>query len=158
MLGRTGAAVPNPAGRTTAPSVATRRRRPPDARPLVQWLAGRFNENRPWNETVREILTADGAPSEKPQGVFFILNGDSRGNPQANTIASSTAQLFMGVQLQCAECHNHPFTDWKQTDFWGLAAFFGRITLQGGAKGRSAEGYRGLLWVLLNSSEFMINR
>ena len=42
-------------------------------------------------------------------------------------MAASAAELFLGVKLHCAECHDHPFADWKQRDFWGVAAFFARI-------------------------------
>ncbi|MGG7377778.1 DUF1549 domain-containing protein, partial [Escherichia coli] len=67
--------------------------------------------------------------------VFFVLNGDSRGFPQSNVLAGTVGQLFMGIQLACAECQNHPFVDeWKQGDFWGIAAFFGRVKATGGVR------------------------
>jgi hypothetical protein len=97
---------------------------PPDPEPLAHWLADRFNNNHGWDRTVAELLTAEGATREKPQVLFFNLNGDSRAVPQPNVIAGSLGQLFLGVQLQCAECHNHPLDKWKQDDIWGVAAFF----------------------------------
>lgn len=107
--------------------------RPPDPRPLQKWLAEGFNQNHGWDQTVRAILTAEGTG---PEGTWFILNGDSRNIPQPNIITRSVSNLFLGVNMQCAECHDHPLNDaWKQTDFWGVAAFFGRVRNTGGAKG-----------------------
>jgi hypothetical protein len=107
--------------------------RPPDTTPLVDWLAGRFNAGAGWDRIVHDMLTVEG---NKPEGLFFNLNGDSRANPQSNVVAGTVGQLFMGVQLACAECHDHPFVDtWKQKDFWGVAAFFGRVRAIGNAKG-----------------------
>jgi len=103
---------------------------PPNTEPLADWLAARFNENRGWDKTVAELLQAEGPDASAP-GTFFILNGDGRGNPLANVTAGSVSKLFMGLQFECAECHKHPFADWKQTDFWGLAAFFGHVNLVG---------------------------
>jgi hypothetical protein len=114
--------------------------RPPDTEPFARWLADNFNQNRGWDKLVSELLTVEGSTVEKPQGVYFVLNGDSRGNPEANIIASSTVQLFLGVQMQCAECHDHPFAPWKQSDYWGVAAFFGKVKNAGAAKGGAGGG------------------
>ena len=109
--------------------------RPPDTRRLADWLTAAFNQNRPWNLMARHILTAQGSHGDNPATIFFTLNGDSRGAPQPNVIAGSTGQLFLGVQLQCAECHDHPFSDWSQEDFWGVAAFFSRVENSGNKGG-----------------------
>src|SRR5262249_27656782 len=92
-----------------------------------EWLAGRFNENPGWDKVVAEILTADGPTDKTPQGMFFLANRDmTRVDPAK--ITGAVSNLFLGVQMQCAECHNHPFVrQWKQTDFWGMPAFFGRV-------------------------------
>jgi len=67
--------------------------------------------------------------------------GQGKG-PNPAWLAGESGRLFLGVQLQCAECHNHPFTDsWKQTDFWGLAAFFS------GLKSDRPMQQQGLQWV-----------
>src|SRR5262249_31226638 len=101
---------------------------------FTPWLAEQFNRNRGWHDVVYDLLTVEGEAQGKPQTAFLMANSDN-GQPQANLLAASTARLFLGVQLQCAECHNHPFADWKQTDFWGAAAFFSRVR-NGGIKGR----------------------
>jgi hypothetical protein len=98
------------------------------------WLASGFNDNRPWDKTVRELLTADGT---SPQATFFLAHQDmNRFAPQK--MVGTVANLFMGVQLQCAECHKHPFVrKWKQEDFWGMAAFYAQ-TRTSGASGNNA--------------------
>lgn len=110
--------------------------RPPNTTPLVDWLANQFNRGCGWDKIVSDLLTVEG---DKPESLFFILNGDTRGYPQANIVAGTVGQLFMGTQLACAECHHHPFVEtWKQEDFWGVAAFFGKVQNGGGAKGGKA--------------------
>lgn len=93
---------------------------------VTPWLAEQFNQNRGWNEVVRELLTTGADISREPQGYFLAVNSESL-DPKPNLLAASTARLFLGVQLGCAECHNHPFAEWKQTEFWNLAAFFSRL-------------------------------
>jgi ferric-dicitrate binding protein FerR (iron transport regulator) len=90
------------------------------------WLAKQFNEGRGWNEIVYDLLTVDGDVSQKPQTGFIMANAENF-HPQADRLAASAARLFLGVQLQCAQCHNHPFTAWTQADFWATAAFFSRL-------------------------------
>lgn len=101
---------------------------------LTLWLAAEFNQNRPWSEIVAAMLTAEGElvanrnrqPSPVPAIGLFMATADEE-YPQADKITASVAQLFLGAQVQCAQCHNHPFASWKQDDFWGLAAFFTRV-------------------------------
>ena len=87
-----------------------------------KWLAEELNKNRPWDELVRAMLTAEG---EDPP-IAFVRQCMDDGQPRAGKLASSAARRFLGIQLQCAECHDHPFSTWKQSDFWGLSAFFSR--------------------------------
>lgn len=91
------------------------------------WLTEQFNQNKGWHKIVQEILTAEGATDKNPAGFFFLANRDmTRVDPAK--VTGATFNLFLGVQMQCAECHNHPFVrEWKQSDFWGMAAFFGRV-------------------------------
>src|ERR1700704_162207 len=55
-------------------------------------------------------------------------------------VTDNFTKLFLGVQLQCAQCHNHPFTDYKQNEYWGMAAFFTKTRLQGNPKGAAKGG------------------
>lgn len=101
---------------------------------LLLWLAKKFNDNRPWSEIVGEMLTAEGElvgnrnrePSPVPAIGLWMATADEQ-YPQAEKIAASVAQLFLGAQVQCAQCHNHPFAAYKQDDFWGLTVFFARV-------------------------------
>ena len=110
---------------------------------LADWLADRFNEDRPWNEMVRDILTAGGDLDENPATVFWFGNAMVDGKnvtlkPQA-ALATATHR-FLGIQYQCAECHNHPFTSFKQTEFWSLVAFFGKVHFAGASKKQLKKG------------------
>ncbi len=102
----------------------------PQADRFSPWLAEQFNRGRPWNEIVTELLTAEGDIAQNPQSAFVMANSEGF-RPQPDRLAASAARLFLGVQLQCAQCHNHPFTGWTQADFWGTAAFFGRVRNSG---------------------------
>lgn len=96
------------------------------------WLVEEFNKNTPWDEVVREMLTATGKIKERPATTFV---GYHQG--RANKLAAETARIFLGIQLQCAECHDHKFEAWKREEFHGLAAFFARSS---GKLGKDQDG------------------
>src|SRR5262249_30215543 len=86
-----------------------------------------FNVDRGWDQIVTDMVTAEGDTVKHPQGVFFNANRDSD-VVVPNRVTQEITKLFMGTQMQCAECHDHKFThEWKHDDFWGIAAFFGRV-------------------------------
>ncbi len=86
-----------------------------------EWLAAELNANRSWAEIVREILTATGPVKENPAATFV---GYHQGN--AVKLGAETARIFLGLQLQCAECHDHPYDDWTREEFHQMASFFAR--------------------------------
>ncbi len=90
------------------------------------WIRENVKTNRPYNEVARERIAALGysAPSR-----HFLPNGEVR-YPQ-NKMAEET-RVFLGRRMDCAQCHNHPFEAWSQDQFWGMAAFFGRMNLING--------------------------
>lgn len=92
-----------------------------DYRPLKSWLAGGLNSNAAWDEIVRELITATGKVADVPAATFV-------GYHQANAtnLAAETSRIFLGQQILCAQCHDHPFDHWKRTEFHALAAFFAR--------------------------------
>ena len=96
------------------------------------WLAKRLISNAPWNEMVRELLTALGDPNDKDTGgpVAYALEGL---DPKIS--AEKTAQRFMGLRIRCAQCHDHPFDVWTQDDYFGLAATFAKVQRSGGGPG-----------------------
>lgn len=92
-----------------------------DYRPFKQWLAGRLNEGTRWDEIVFRMLTAQGKVGDRPEATFI---GFHQGNP--GRLAGESSRVFLGVQIQCAECHDHPFVELPQKTFHGMAAFFAR--------------------------------
>jgi len=89
--------------------------------PLTTWLDDKFNANTPWNKLVSELVTASGGQDQNGAVTFFLAG------LTVDKMTDSVCSLFLGVQLQCAQCHNHPFTDWKQEEYWGMAQFFMRV-------------------------------
>ena len=85
------------------------------------WLRNHFADNTPYNEVVESLLTYSG-PSNSGPGLYYQI---SEFKPEE--LAASSSRLFMGVQIQCAQCHDHPFDHWTKQDFWGYAAFFAQI-------------------------------
>ena len=101
---------------------------------MEQWLTVKFEQNRGFDEIVRELLTT-ALPDENqdsfanhieqgshPLGYFF--RGDDL-SPSA--LIGDCSQLFLGIRLECARCHDHPFAPWTQDQFWGFAAFFSGV-------------------------------
>ena len=85
------------------------------------WLRNSIASGKPLNEMVRELVAARGSTYENPPANFYRANRD----PQ--TRGETAARLFLGVRLQCARCHNHPYDRWTQDDYYSWAALFGRI-------------------------------
>ncbi len=88
-----------------------------------RWLADRFGPNRPYDETVRELLLAEGRLAKSGPLLFYAA---AKLDPEI--LAARTSRVFLGIRLECAQCHQHPFEHWSQLDFWGFAAFFARIS------------------------------
>jgi hypothetical protein len=91
---------------------------------MQAWLRSHLLRNTPWDEVVRELLTASGNTFSNPPANYYRVARD----PQS--LAETTAQLFFGIRLQCAKCHNHPFERWTQDDYYGFAAWFARVKLR----------------------------
>ena len=91
--------------------------------PLHEWLQEKFNANMHWDAMAFELLTATGDMDKNGATVYAMSN---RG---VDKMTDSVGKLFLGVQIQCAQCHNHPFTHWKQTEYWGLAQFFYKVNV-----------------------------
>jgi hypothetical protein len=89
--------------------------------PLYKWFEDEFNQNEPWNKLVTTLVTASGTVEDNPAVTYFLANRT------IDKLTDTVGQHFLGIQLQCAQCHNHPFTSWKQTEYWGMAAFFSKV-------------------------------
>jgi hypothetical protein len=89
-----------------------------------RWLRDQLARDVPLDEFARQLLTAKGSTWKNPPASFYRTNHDP------TTAAETVGQVFLGVRLQCARCHNHPFDVWTQDDYYGLAAFFGNIQVK----------------------------
>jgi hypothetical protein len=85
------------------------------------WLQDKIARNVPTNEWVNELLSASGSTFKNPPANYFQLERDIL------KLSENTAQVFMGMRIQCAQCHNHPFDRWTMNDYYGFAAFFSQI-------------------------------
>ena len=88
---------------------------------MLAYINRSIAQGKPYDELARELIATNGRPDQAPATGFVL--GDAA-NPMA--LAGATSQIFLGVRLSCAECHDHPFDDWKQKEFYELAAFFGQ--------------------------------
>jgi hypothetical protein len=105
---------------------------------LEAWLRDRLRKGRKTDELVRDLLTApldyldrgkDGKPRPVPglSAMAFYQANDLK----PETVASSAARILLGIKIECAQCHNHPFDKWTQQQFWETAAFFASVPPQG---------------------------
>ena len=88
---------------------------------LHGWIVRAMSSNMPYDDFVREILTAQGSTSENPPANYY------RTAATTDDCTETTAQVFLGVRIQCAKCHNHPYERWTQDNYYGLGAFFNRV-------------------------------
>jgi hypothetical protein len=94
------------------------------------WLVEKLSQNMPMDQMVQELLGANGGTFKNPATNFYQLTNETL------PLAENIAQVFMGIRVQCAQCHNHPFDRWTQNEYYSFAAFF----VQVGRK--QAEDYR----------------
>jgi hypothetical protein len=93
--------------------------------PLTGYLEKQFNANLPWDQLVRELLTAKGPHTENGAVIYQLAN---RTTPM---VVDSVTRTFLALPLECAQCHDHPYTHWQQADYWGMAAFFSGVNRPG---------------------------
>lgn len=86
-----------------------------------RWVVRAYEQNMPYDEFARQLLTGSGSTFETPAANFFRTAADT------NDATESTAQIFLGARLECAKCHNHPHERWTQDNYYGLASFFTRL-------------------------------
>jgi Protein of unknown function (DUF1549)/Protein of unknown function (DUF1553) len=97
-----------------------------------------FAQNRPWNEIVYDLVAAEGRSNEN--GAVNYLLAQMVNNDEAVQATAKTTRLFMGVQVQCTQCHNHPFNEWKQDQFWQINSFLRQTRRINHRKFDSASG------------------
>ncbi len=94
---------------------------------LERWIKRQFEKNARYDQFVYDLISAEGN-SDQNGAVGFLA---AHLNENAVPATAITARLFLGLQVQCTQCHNHPFNDWKQSQFWGMNAFFRGTRRQG---------------------------
>ncbi len=97
-----------------------------------QWLQKQIADGVPLNTMVRELLTASGGAFSNPAVSFYEIEREPL------KLAENVAQVFLGMRIQCAQCHNHPFDRWTMDDYYGFAAFFPQIGRKAGEDPREA--------------------
>jgi len=88
---------------------------------LHNWIREAFRRNQRYDDFVDELITAQGSIYSNGPANYFRVNANS------SDLAEATSQLFMGVRLECAKCHQHPFESYGQSDYYSMAAFFARV-------------------------------
>ena len=102
------------------------------------WLSQQMKDNRPYNEIVHDLLTATGRTDENGAAAYF-----ARWDGNANNAIGAASKHFLGIQIQCAQCHDHMYEEtWKQSDFRGMAAFFATTTQRRAAEYRELRELR----------------
>jgi Protein of unknown function (DUF1549)/Protein of unknown function (DUF1553) len=109
-------------GTEDGPFIFYRRRR------YIAWLGDQLAKARPYDEVVRDLIASEGLWTDRPATNFVSVTAkpDAKNQPDPVRLAGRVTRAFLGLRLDCAECHNHPYAAWKQTDFQSLAAFFGQ--------------------------------
>jgi len=89
-----------------------------------RWIRDAFARNRPFDDVAREIITATGPLSQNPAGNLFKVA------KKPGEVAATVSQVFMGIRIECAQCHHHPFDQWSQRDYYGMEAFFTQVNFK----------------------------
>src|ERR1700677_4885982 len=92
-----------------------------DGRVLHEFLRERLKSGVSYDRIVRELITGTGASDASGPANFLL-----RYEADAPRLAGAVGKNLLGITIQCAQCHDHPFARWKEEDFWGLAAVFAR--------------------------------
>lgn len=96
-----------------------------------RWIRESIATNKPYDRFCREIVAAEGPLSEAPAAAFYKVV------TKPGDMAGTLSQAFLGVRIDCAQCHHHPFDRWSQTDYFGMQAFFTAVSFKGGPGGES---------------------
>ncbi len=113
--------------------------RPIAVQSFYNWIDAAVRENRPWDQLVREVLTATGDAREQGATNFYAIHQ----SPEEMT--ENASQAFMGLSIGCAKCHNHPLEKWTNDQYYAMANLFARVRAKGwGGEPRNGDGIRTL--------------
>ena len=93
---------------------------------LYEWIHDSVTEAKPYDQFVKELITARGSTYQSGPANYYRIEGQPSGR------AETTAQVFLGIRMTCAACHKHPFDRWTTDDYWNFAAFAGKVATRGG--------------------------
>jgi len=113
--------------------------RPKALKAYYEWVHNEVQQNTPWDQFVRKIVTSTGSSVENGETNFFALHQDPE------TMAENVSQAFMGLSIACAKCHNHPLEKWTNSQYYSFANLFSRVRAKGwGGDFRGGDGVRTL--------------
>ncbi|MDZ4405183.1 DUF1549 domain-containing protein [Prosthecobacter sp.] len=126
--------------------------------PYINWMQDQISKNRPWNEMVYDMLTATGKMWHNGAAGYLLRDAGMPLDNLANTLA-----VFLGTDVACAQCHDHPFSDWTQHQFYEMASFFGATTTnmrtaQARKKGKESPGMMNAMNDLMPKIEEMVTK
>ena len=109
---------------------------------LEKFLRESFAANRPWNEIAYDLISAEGRFDENGAVNYLLAQLQLNPNSEEYVVEATakTARVFLGLQVQCTQCHNHPFNDWKQNQFWEFNSFFRQMRREDHEKYNPATG------------------
>ncbi|MAI72778.1 MAG: S-layer protein [Rhodopirellula sp.] len=115
------------------------RLRPVAVKTYYQWVENAVRKNQPWDQMVREILTATGNSDQNGATNFYALH------QAPEDMTENACQAFLGLSIGCAKCHNHPLEKWTNDQYYAMANLFSRVRAKGwGGDGRNGDGIRTL--------------
>ena len=89
-----------------------------------RWIRSQVEQNVPWDQLARSVVTASGSTLENGPANFFVLHQDPM------ELAETTSQAFLGMSIGCAHCHNHPLEKWTNDQYYGMANLFSRVQVK----------------------------
>lgn len=116
---------------------------------MMKFFREAFGRNRPWNQVVSDLVSAEGRFDEN--GAVNYLLAQMQNRDDGVQLTAKTARLFLGMQVQCTQCHDHPFNEWKQDQFWKLNSFFRQTDKRDHEKydakaGRMVDDFSEVVW------------
>jgi len=123
--------------------VSSARLRPPAVKTYYEWIRQRVEENTPWDDFARQVVTARGSTIDNGAANFFALHDEPL------TMAENVSMAFLGMSINCARCHDHPLEKWTNDDYYGMANMFARVRGKGwGGDSGSGDGNRSIFSAL----------
>ena len=119
--------------------ISGKKLRPNALKAYYQWLRGEITKNTPWDQLVRQVVTARGDSIENGATNFYAIH------QEPETMAENVSQAFMSLSINCAKCHNHPLEKWTNDQYYAFANLFARVRVKGwGGDARNGDGKRTL--------------